>query len=151
MAFVTLQTIFQGAFPAYESPQPLPAHVRRAARALRPGRTAVLGGHGQGCPDGHGARLWDHACRPRSCPPGTSLQTERGRALQQARGRAWAPAQVRCTLPHDLTPRGRAKVPVRRTRGWQAVRATLGPCLAAPQDLGAPPGIIAAWPPWRQT
>ena len=34
MALVTLQTIFQDAFPAYEQMHPLPAHVRRAARAV---------------------------------------------------------------------------------------------------------------------
>jgi hypothetical protein len=31
MALVTLQTIFQDAFPAYEQTHPLPAHVRRCA------------------------------------------------------------------------------------------------------------------------
>jgi hypothetical protein len=42
MALVTLQTIFHDAFPAYEQCQPLPAHVRRAARAIMPGQTAAL-------------------------------------------------------------------------------------------------------------
>ena len=41
MALVTLQTIFQEAFPAYEQTHPLPAHVRRAARALMQCRTAA--------------------------------------------------------------------------------------------------------------
>ena len=36
MALVTLQTIFQDAFPAYEQRHALPAHVRRAAHALMP-------------------------------------------------------------------------------------------------------------------
>jgi hypothetical protein len=34
--------------------------------------------------------------------------------------------------------------------GLPAVRATLGPWRADAQYLGARPGIIAAWPPWRQ-
>jgi hypothetical protein len=34
MALMTLQTIFQDAFPAYEQTHPLPTHVRRAARAI---------------------------------------------------------------------------------------------------------------------
>ena len=58
MALVTLQTIFQDAFPAYEQTHPLPAHVRRAARAIMPCRTAALGGHVQACPDGHVSRVW---------------------------------------------------------------------------------------------
>ena len=53
MALVTLQTIFQDAFPAYEQRHALPAHVRRAAHALMQCRTAALGGHVQACPDGH--------------------------------------------------------------------------------------------------
>ena len=39
MALVTLQTIFQDAFPAYEQTHPLPTHVRRAARAIMQCRT----------------------------------------------------------------------------------------------------------------
>jgi len=34
MALITLQTIFQDAFPAYEQSHALPAHVRRAAHAI---------------------------------------------------------------------------------------------------------------------
>jgi hypothetical protein len=45
MALITLQTIFQDAFPAYEQRHALPAHVRRAAHALMQCRTAALGGH----------------------------------------------------------------------------------------------------------
>src|SRR5919197_4762659 len=68
MALVTLQTIFQDAFPAYEQRHALPAHVRRAAHALMPCRTAALGGHIQACPDGHVARVWYNSCRHRSWP-----------------------------------------------------------------------------------
>ena len=82
MALVTLQMIFHDAFPAYEPTHPLPAHVRKAARAIMPCRTAALGGHIQACPDGHIARVWYHSCRHRSCPQCASLQTERWLALQ---------------------------------------------------------------------
>ena len=50
MALVTLQMIFQDAFPAYEQTHLLPSHVRRAARAIMQCRTATLGGHVQACP-----------------------------------------------------------------------------------------------------
>jgi len=85
MALVTLQTIFQDAFPAYEQTHPLPLHVRRAARALVQCRTAALGGHVQACPDGHVARIWYNSCRHRACPQCAYLQTERWLARQQAR------------------------------------------------------------------
>ena len=151
MALVTLQTIFQDAFPAYEQTHPLPAHVRKAARAIMQCRTAVLGGHVQACPDGHMARVWYNSCRHRSCPQCAYLQTERWLALQQARLLACDHSHVIFTLPHDLNPLWLANVPVMTTLLFQAVRDTLGTLLADPKYLGAPPGILAALHTWSQT
>ena len=114
MALVTLQTIFQEAFPAYEQTHPLPAYVRRAARAIMQCRTAALGGHVQACPDGHMSRIWYNSCRHRSCPQCAYLQTERWLALQRARLLACDHSHVICTLPHDLHPLWLANVPVGR-------------------------------------
>ena len=151
MALVTLQTIFQEAFPAYEQTHPLPAHVRKAARAIMQCRTAALGGHIQACPDGHIARVWDNSCRHRSCPQCAYLQTERWLAQQQARLLACDHYHVIFTLPHDLNPLWLANVPVMTTLLFQAVRATLVERLAAPKYLGAQPGILAALHTWSQT
>ena len=63
MALVTLQTIFQDAFPAYEQSHALPAHVRRAAYALMQCRTAASGRSYPGVP--RRPRLPSR--RPRSC------------------------------------------------------------------------------------
>ena len=111
MALVTLQTIFQDAFPAYEQTHPLPAHVRKAARAIMQCRTAALGGHIQACPDGHMARIWYNSCRHRACPQCAYLQTERWLALQQARLLACDHYHVIFTLPHELNPLWLANVP----------------------------------------
>jgi hypothetical protein len=151
MALVTLQTLFQDAFPAYEQSHALPAHVRRAAHALMQCRTAALRGHIQACPDGHVSRVWDNSCRHRSCPQCAYLQTERWLALQQARLLACDHAHVIFTLPHDLHPLWLANVPVMTTLLFQTVRDTLGTLLADPQYLGAQPGILAALHPWSQT
>ena len=151
MALVTLQTIFQDAFPAYEQTYPLPAHVRRAARAIMPCRTAALGGHLQACPDGHVARIWSNSCRHRSCPPCASLQTERWLAMQRARLLACDHYHVLFTLPHDLNPLWLANVAGMTTLLFQAVRDTLVTLLAAPKYLGAPPGMLAALHTWSQT
>ena len=151
MALVTLQTIFQDAFPAYEQTHPLPAHVRRAARAVMQCRTAALGGHVQACPDGHMARIWYNSCRHRACPQCASLQTERWLALQQARLLACDYYHVIFTLPHDLNSLWLANVSVMTTLLFQAVRDTLGTLLADPKYLGAQPGIIAALHTWSQT
>jgi putative transposase/transposase-like zinc-binding protein len=151
MALVTLQTIFQDAFPAYEALHPLPTHVRTAARAIMQCRTAALGGHVQACPDGHVARVWYNSCRHRSCPQCAYLQTERWLARQRARLLACDHYHVIFTLPHDLNPLWLANVQVMTTLLFQAVRDTLCTLLADPKYLGAQPGIIAALHTWSQT
>jgi len=151
MALVTLQTIFQDAFPAYEALHPLPAHVRKAARAIMQCRTAALGGHVQACPDGHVSRIWYNSCRHRSCPQCAYLQTERWLALQRARLLACDHYHVIFTLPHDLNPLWLANVQVMTTLLFQAVRDTLCTLLADPRYLGAQPGILAALHTWSQT
>ena len=151
MGTVTLQTIFQDAFPAYEQTHPLPSHVRRAARAIMHCRTAALGGHVQACPDGHMARIWYNSCRHRSCPQCAYLQTERWLALQRARLLACDHYHVIFTLPHELNPLWLANVPVMTTLLFRAVRDTLDTLLADPKYLGAQPGIIAALHTWSQT
>jgi len=151
MGTVTLQTIFQDAFPAYERAHPLPAHVRRAAHAIMQRRTAALGGHIQACPDGHMSRIWYNSCRHRSCPQCAYLQTERWLALQRARLLACDHYHIIFTLPHDLNPLWLANVPVLTTLLFQAVRDTLGTLLADPKYLGAQPGMLAALHTWSQT
>ena len=151
MALVTLQTIFQDAFPAYEQTHPLPAHVRKAARAIMHCRTAALGGHIQACPDGHMARIWYNSCRHRACPQCAYLQTECWLARQQARLLACDHYHVIFTLPHDLNALWLANVPVMITLLFQAVRDTLHTLLADPKYLGGQPGIIAALHTWSQT
>src|SRR5262244_3786146 len=151
MGTVTLQTIFQDAFPAYEQAHPLPVHVRRAARALMQCRTAALGGHVQACPDGHVARIWYNSCRHRACPQCAYLQTEWWLAFQQARLLACDHYHVIFTLPHELNPLWLANVPGMTTLLFQAVRDTLGTLLADSKYLGAQPGIIVALHTWSQT
>lgn len=151
MALVTLQTIFHDAFPAYEQTHALPAHVRRAARAIMQCRTAALGGPIHACPDGHVARVWSTACRHRACPQCASRQTERWLARQRARLLAGDHSHGICTLPHDLNPLWLAHGVVMTTLLFHAVRATLVALLADPKSLGAPPGILAALPTWSQT
>jgi hypothetical protein len=151
MALVTLQTIFQDAFPAYEALHPLPTHVRKAARAIIQCRTAALGGHLQACPDGHVSRVWYNSCRHRACPQCAYLQTERWLAFQQARLLACDHYHVIFTLPHELNPLWLANVSVMTSLLFQAVRDTLGTLLADPKYLGAQPGIIAALHTWSQT
>jgi hypothetical protein len=151
MGFLTLQDIFCASYPEYECTHALPAHVRKAARAVMQCRTAALGGHVQACPDGHFTRIWYNACRHRSCPQCAYLQTERWLTRQQARLLACDHSHVIFTLPHDLNALWLANVPVMTTLLFQAVRDTLDTLLADPKYLGAQPGLIAALHTWSQT
>jgi hypothetical protein len=151
MGTVTLQQIFQDAYPAYEQTHPLPPHVRRAARAIMQCRTAALGGHVQACPEGHVERIWYNSCRHRSCPQCAYLQTERWLAVQRARLLACDHYHVIFTLPHDLNPLWLANVAEMTTLLFQAVRDTLVELLADPKYLGAQPGMLAALHTWSQT
>ena len=76
MGLLTLPTIFQEAFPAYEQTHPLPVHVRRAARAIMQCRTAALGGHIQACP-ACGQLLVCTGVIPRGGAPPSGLVGER--------------------------------------------------------------------------
>jgi Transposase zinc-binding domain len=150
MALVTLQTIFQDAFPAYEQRHALPAHVRRAAHALMQCRTAALGGHIQACPDGHVSRVWYNSCRHRSCPQCAYLQTERWLARQwtgtsrspsphsRARWlRSYVPPRVPRSVCHRSGPRRAActagcKTPCRARDGAAHRRRGYSTCGPAP-------------------
>jgi hypothetical protein len=72
-------------------------------------------------------------------------------AVQQARLLACDHYPVIFPFPHDLTPLWLANVQVMTTLLLQTVRDTLGTWLADPQDVGAPPGILAALHPWSPT
>jgi hypothetical protein len=151
MGLITLQDIFQRGYPDYEQTHPLPAHVRKAARAIMQCRTAALGGHIQACPDGHISRIWYNSCRHRSCPQCAFIQVERWLATQRARLLACDHYHMIFTIPHDLNPLWREQVALMTTLLFQAVRDTLTTLLADPKYLGAQPGIIAALHTWGQT
>src|SRR2546430_2073217 len=151
MGLITLQDIFCEGYPDDERTHALPAHVRKAARAIMQCRTAALGGHVQACPDGHVVRIWYNSCRHRSCPQCAYLQTEHWLAHQQARLLACDHYHVIFTLPHDLNPLWLANVSAMTSLLFQAVRETLFDLLADPKYLGAQPGMIAALHTWSQT
>jgi len=151
MGLLTLQEIFCRGYPEYARAHALPAHVRKAARAIMQCRTAALGGHIQACPDGHFTRIWYNSCRHRACPQCASLQTEHWLALQRARLLACDHYHVIFTLPHDLNALWLANVPVMSGLLFQAARDTLFDLLADPKYLGAQPGSIAALHTWSQT
>jgi hypothetical protein len=151
MAGLTIQQILQRGSAAFERSHPLPAYVRKAAWALLVCRTAVLGGHLQACPEGHGERLWYHSCRHRRCPPCAWLQVERWLATQKARLLACDHDHVIFTMPDELRELWLANVRAMTTLLCATVHETRVERLGDAKYLGARPGIIAARHTWSQT
>jgi hypothetical protein len=151
MGLITLQDIFCFGYPDYEQTHALPAHMRKAARAIMQCRTAALGGHVQACPEGHVSRIWYHSCRHRSCPQCAFLQVERWLTTQRARLVACDHYHVIFTIPPDLNPLWLGNVTLMTALLFTAVRDTLWTLLGDPHYLGAQPGGIAALHTWGQT
>lgn len=132
----SLQEIFCHHSPDYERMPQVPAHQRKAARAIMQCRTAALGGHVPSCPDGHMSRIWYHSCRHRSWPQWAFIQSERWLLKQQTRLLACDHSHVIFTVPPDRNPLGRLNLRAMPGLWCQSVRATLMAWLGAPQDRG---------------
>src|SRR5919106_3513018 len=148
---ITLQTILRMGYKAYACKHRLPDDVRRAVWAILAGRTVLLGGHVQACPEGHLARIWYNSCRHRMCPPCAWLQIECWLAKQQARLLAGAHDQAIFTMPHELNALWLANVDVMSRLLCASVHDTLVELLGDTKYLGARPGIIATRHTWSQT
>ncbi|MGH8058058.1 MAG: IS91 family transposase [Candidatus Entotheonellia bacterium] len=148
---LTLQTILQRGYAAYERSHPLPDYVRRAVWAILACRTAVLGGHVQACPEGHVERIWYNSCRHRMCPQCAWVQVERWLAKQKARLLACEHYHVIFTLPHELNELWLANVAGMTQLLFASVHDTLLELLGDAKYLGARPGIIATLHTWSQT
>jgi hypothetical protein len=133
---VPIQQIFQRGYAAFAQCHPLPAYVRKAAWAIVVCRTAVLGGHVQRCPAGHGERLWYNSCRHRRCPQCAWLQIERWLTKQQARLVACDHSHVLFTLPEELRGIWLAHVRAMTNLFCATVRETLGELLGDSKHLG---------------
>jgi hypothetical protein len=148
---ITLQTILQLGYAAYERSQALPDHVRRAVWAILACRTALLGGHVQACPEGHVERIWYNSCRHRMCPQCAWVQVERWLTKQKARLLACEHYHVIFTMPHELNDLWLANVVMMTQLLFASVHDTLVELLGEPKYLGAKPGIIATLHTWSQT
>jgi hypothetical protein len=151
MPNVTLQSIFQIGYEAFESGRGLPRHVSAAARAIVACRTALLGGHIQACPDGHYQRQWYNSCKHRICPLCAWIQIERWLLKRKARLLACDHYHGIFTLPHELCDLWLSNVKAMTDLLFRAVRDTLFELLGDEEYLGGLPGMILALHTWSQT
>jgi len=151
MGQVTVQQILQCGYAAFAQCHPLPDYVRKAAWALMACRTALLGGHVQGCPEGHFQRIWYNSCKHRLCPQCAWLQIERWLSRQKARLLACDHYHVIFTMPDELRGLWLANVRAMTNLLFATVHETLDELLGDAKYLGACPGMIAALHTWSQT
>ena len=150
MKTILQQVIAQG-YPQLCAIKKLPPQMHRAAWALTACRTAALGGHVQGCPDGHVQRVWYNSCRHRSCPQCNQLQIERWLQQQQARLLDRPHRHLIFTLPHELHPYWRLNADRLTQLLFQAVHQTLTSFVHDPRYLGATPGWISVLHTWGRS
>ena len=151
MASRVLQQLLDTHYPEFARTHPLPEYVREAVHCLRCCRTAALGGHGQACPEGHVARVWDNSCRHRCCPQCAQWQIAQGLERQKARLLACDHYHVIFTIPSELNALWLVTVREFAQLFFRAAWDTLSEVLGDPKYLGAPPGMIAALHTWGQT
>lgn len=132
-----LQEVIARGYPALAEKTALPPHVHRAARAMVMCRTSALGGHIQGCPEGHVQRVWYNSCRHRSCPQCNRIQLERWLEGQKSRLIDHPHRHMIFTLPHELHPYWRRNTDQMTRWLFQSVRETLLCFLSDPAYLGA--------------
>lgn len=146
-----IQQIFRYGFQSYATVHRLPVHIYKAAASIIQCRTAALGGHIQGCPDGHMQRHWYNSCKHRICPQCAYTQVERWLARQRARLLNCAHFHVIFTMPHGLNTFWRYNRRLMSDFLFRSATETLTELMASAKWLGARPGIIAAQHSWTRT
>lgn len=143
-----IQKLFRDGFSGYSAHHKLPIDHHRAANAFMQCRTAALGGHVQGCPNGHVERIHYNSCKHRSCPQCNNTQITRWLAKQEEKIVACPHYHVIFTLPHEFNLLWQHNRQRMTQLLFESVRSTLKTLLDDPKFLGATPGIIAAFHSW---
>lgn len=151
MAESTIKTILQQGWDDFKRTHPLPGYVRDAVEALLACRTAFLGGHIQGCPDGHFKRHWYNSCKHRLCPQCAYIQVERWLLKQKARLLGTDHQHIIFTIPHELNDLWLLNVVAMTNLLFLSVRDTLLDFMTDKKHVGGLPGIIASLHTWSQT
>jgi hypothetical protein len=146
----TVQAILQEHYERYAATHPLAWYQQRAAEQLRDCRTAALGGHLVGCPEGHMATVRYNSCRHRSCPQCAALQREKWLAGWKARLLDAPHMHIIFTLPGLLVPLWRYNKKHFAELLFQAASEALRELLGDAKYLGALPGLLAALHTWGQ-
>ena len=146
----TVQAILQQHYEGFAATHPLAWYQQHAAEQLRDCRTAALGGHVVGCPEGHVATVHYNSCRHRSCPQCAALAREKWLAGWKARLLDAPHMHIIFTLPGLLVPLWRYNKTRFANLLFRAASEALRELLGDEKYLGALPGILAALHTWSQ-
>lgn len=144
----TIGKLLRSSYAKLSKVHRMPLHLHRAARQLSACRTRQMGGHIQGCPDGHAARVVFHSCKHRLCPQCKTLPTERWLAKMRERLLGCAHHHLIFTIPHQLHDLWRYN------RAWftqalfSSVAETLQTLCKDKKYLDSMPGFILALHTW---
>lgn len=148
----TIQDILRLGWNSFrQAHQLLPLHILNAGLALLACRTAKLGGHVQGCPEGHFQRNWYNSCKHRICPQCAWIQIIRWLEKKKASLLGCDHFHMIFTVPHELNFFWFINPKLMTDLLFQAVRETLEDFFRDPKHLGATVGIIASLHTWTQT
>lgn len=147
----SVNQVFKLAYRSYDKSHPLPDYKRDAAHRMMVCRTATLGGHVQGCPDGHFHRVWYNSCKNRTCPQCAQLQVQEWLEKQKARLLNCPHYHVIFTIPHQLRFLLHMNFKLLAALLFICSRDTIFTLCLDPKWLGAKPGIISSFHSWMKT
>jgi len=148
---LTLQSIFEACYPAFEQTHLLPDYVRLAAWCIMHCRTSVMGGHVRKCPNGCVERAHYNSCRHRACNLCQWVDVENWVRKQGEKLLNCVHYHVVFTIPEEFDELWLKNVKEMGDLLFQSARDTLLELLADPKYLGATPGILASLQTWSAT
>ena len=146
---ITVQSILQQHYAAYEAKHNLPYNVRHAAERLIDCRTTRLGGHKYYCSDcGEEEEIVYNPCHHRICPNCANIAREEWLKVQKSKLIATNYYHIVFTIPEQFNVYWLKNVKLMTL--IRAKETLIDMCLN-PKLLGAQPGIIATLHTWDST
>lgn len=147
----TIGKLLRTHYPQLIESQRMPLHMHHAAWQLGACRTAAMGGHLQGCPAGHAARVVFHSCKHRLCPQCNALPMERWLLKMRERLIACPHHHLIFTMPHQLHDLWRYNRARLMQMLFASVAETLKTLCRDARYLDSMPGFILALHTWGRS
>lgn len=135
-------------FPVFEPCLSLPEQARQAARIMAICHTSDLGGHVEGCPNGHIERIFYNSCGHRFCPRCAARIRRKWLIAREAKLFPVRHYHTIFTLPHTFNVLWRYNHQKMGDLLFHSGVNALKVLLADPRWLGAETGITAALETW---